>query len=113
MKRLYFAIALFAVIVTTTVAGIHIHSSYTAKNFYSTVAIVTKIDKNDNTITAMCGDGEFFSFRNTDRNWKCGNLCSLILYNNGTDGQIDDKVVYSKRDGNLGLYRTIAEMVKE
>lgn len=84
-----------------------------ANNFHSRVAIITEIDKGNNFITVTCGNGNTFSFYDADEDWACGDLCSLIIYDNGTEDVYDDKVVCSRYGGYIELFEEIEETINK
>ena len=78
-------------------------------NIYPETAMITNIDAENNLITVTCGNGNMFSFYSESEDWICGDLCSLIMYNNRTVIVDDDKVIKSKYSGYLELFEVIAE----
>ena len=84
----------------------------TINNFHSRVAMITEIDEENNIITVTCGNGNMFSFYNTDGDWMLGDLCSLIMYDNGTEIVHDDKVVSVRYGGYIELFEEIEDSIK-
>lgn len=80
-----------------------------SKNFHSVVAIVTTVDEGTHLITVECGNGNIFSFYDTIESWEVGDLCSMIMYNKGTEIVADDIVVSSRYGGYVDLYQRIEE----
>lgn len=81
-------------------------------NHHSRVAMVTEIDEETNLITVTCGNGNMFSFYDTSEDWMLGDLCSLIMYDNGTEIVYDDKVVSARYGGFIELFEEIESTIK-
>lgn len=84
----------------------------TVSNFHSRVAMVTEIDTENNLITVTCGNGNIFSFYTDIEDWCCGDLCSLIMYDKGTDIVYDDIIVSARYDGYVELFEEIENTIK-
>lgn len=82
-----------------------------ANNFHSVIAMVTEIDEENSLITTTCASGNMFSFYDTNGDWCCGDLCSLIMYNNGTDIVYDDAVVGARYGGFVELFEEMESNV--
>lgn len=81
-------------------------------NHHSRVAMITEINEENNLITATCGNGNAFSFYDTSGDWMLGDLCSLIMYDNGTEIVSDDKVVSARYGGYVELFEEIEDEIK-
>lgn len=81
-------------------------------NFHSRVAMVTEIDEENSLITATCGNGNVFTFYNAEEDWSCGDLCSLIMYDNGTETVYDDKVVFARYGGFIELFEEVERTIR-
>ena len=79
--------------------------SIATTNIHSRVAIVTEI--NDDIITTTCGNGNVFSFRSDAVDWHCGDLCSMIVFDNGTESVNDDVVLSVRYGGYVELFEEI------
>lgn len=90
-------------VITATIIAIN--------NFHSRVAMVTEINSDNNIITVTCGNGNMFSFYGECEDWMCGDLCSLIMYDNGTENVYDDKIVNVRYGGYIGLFEEIEETI--
>ena len=97
------------IIILTTI--IIVMSVVVTNNFYSRVAMITEIDEENNLITVTCGNGNIFSFYDTDEDWYVGDLCSLIMFDSGTEIVYDDKVVCSRYGGYLRLFEGIKRTI--
>ena len=84
---MYIAIVVLAIMFVTIV-----HTEL-MNNTYSRVAMVTEIDMENNLITATCANGNIYSFYDTSNDWFCGDVCSLIMFDNGTENIYDDNRV--------------------
>lgn len=104
--KILFVITLILLVTMITV-GICI-----SNNLHSRVAIITKIDEESNLVTATCGNGNVFSFYDTNEDWMLGDLCSLIMYDNGTEVVSDDKVISARYGGFIELFEEIEETIK-
>lgn len=78
-------------------------------NIHSRVAMVTEI--NDGTITTTCGNGNTFTFYSDAEDWSCGDLCSLIVFDNGTEAVNDDIVLSVRYGGSVELFEEIESMI--
>lgn len=107
IKNKILSIVIFALVTIIVVLGIMI-----TNNFHSRVAMITEIDKENNLIIATCGNGNMFGFYATNEDWDCGDLCSLIMYDNGTETVYDDKVVSVRYGGFIELFEEIEETIK-
>lgn len=74
--------------------------------------MITEIDTENNLITVTCGNGNMFSFYDTNEDWCCGDLCSLIMYDNGTEIVYDDKVISVRYGGFIELFEEIEGTIK-
>lgn len=104
-KMLYVVII---ILIATIIVGIA-----ESNNFNSVVAMVTEINEESNLITVTCSNGNMFSFYNEKEDWCCGDLCSLIMYNKGTDIVYDDAVVDVKYGGFVELFEEMENNIKE
>ncbi len=103
MKKLMkFITLLGAVTVTTAITSYF--TVYTAKastvcnrNFYPETAMVTQV--NEDLITAVCQNRNIFKFEDNTEEWIEGDICSMIMDNNGTVSVYDDKVVSAHYSG--------------
>ena len=95
------------IVIVMLVAIIIVGGIIATNNFHSRVAMVTEIDNENNIITVTCGNGNMFSFYDAEENWLCGDLCSLIMYDNGTKIVKDDKVVSARYGGFIELFEEI------
>lgn len=99
-KILYITImVLVAIIITMSVV--------VTNNFHSRVAMITEIDEENNLITTTCGNGNMFAFYSATEDWAVGDLCSLIMFDNGTEIVYDDIVVSARYGGFIELFEEI------
>ena len=105
------AVYIIMVVLALTIIAIVI---VTQNNFHSRVAMITEIDEENNLITVTCGNGNVFSFYDADNeDWICGDLCSLIMYDNFTDSVCDDVIVSARYGGFVRLFEDIEKTIKE
>ncbi len=105
MKKLVKLMTVAWIAAGITVAAFHYtFSSMTTEsndvelsNFYPVTAMVTQVE--DNLITVACQNGNIFKFDNTREDWFVGDICSMIMNNNGTENVKDDIVVDTRYSG--------------
>lgn len=78
-------------------------------NIHSRVAMVTEI--NEDIVTVTCGNGNVFNFYSDAGDWSCGDLCSLIVFDNGTEAVNDDVVLSVRYGGSVELFEEIESMI--
>lgn len=93
-KIIYFAVV---VLILAIAAGI-----IYVNRLYMETAIV--IDINNNTVSVICADGNVFGFFSNDGDWCNGDICTMIMYNNGTESVTDDRIVNVKYAGYMGAF---------
>lgn len=103
---------ILCIVIIILVAVIIVGGIVVTNNFHSRVAMVTEIDNENNIITVTCGNGNMFSFYNVCEDWMCGDLCSLIMYDNGTEIVYDDMIVSARYGGYLELFEEIEETIQ-
>lgn len=95
------------VIISFLVVAFIIMSVYVLGNFYPRTAMITEIDEANNIITLTCSNGNVFSTKREIEDFMVGNICSMLMYDCGTEYVCDDKVVVLKYDGYLELFESI------
>lgn len=69
---------------------------------YPETAIVVDIE--DGVITAICANGNMFEFFADDGDWCNGDICAMIMYDNGTESVIDDRIISVKYAGYMEAF---------
>ena len=110
MKSINNKILYAIIIILTTI--IIISGVIITNNFYSCAGIITEIDEENNLITVTCSNGNMFGFYDTDGDWFCGDFCSLIMYDSGTESVCDDKIVCSKYEGYMESFEEINKSIE-
>lgn len=67
--------------------------------FYPECGIVKEISNNE--ITVELFNGNLFSFYAEDGDWFVDDICSMIMYDNGTETIYDDEIVSVKYCGYI------------
>lgn len=97
-------------IILVTVITIIISLSFIVNHLHSRVAMVTEINEEENLITVTCANGNMFQFTDIE-DWMCGDLCSMIMYDKGTEIVEDDIIISSRYGGYLELFETIEDAI--
>lgn len=95
MKKLTVFILIVCMLFTTTA-----HALETYKGYYAKTAIVTAIDPEN---TVYCTDCHRMEWVFQEDGWSVGDVCSLLMYDNGTEEEYDDIIVIVEYGGWLGL----------
>ena len=89
------------------IAGCIIHFSGCAEqnkkiesNYYPLTASVTEINTNENLILVTDNNGQIWQFSDLS-NWKKGDICSMIMNDNGTENIFDDEIVVVRNEGRF------------
>ena len=69
-------------------------------NLYAETAVVTEIDYSTDEVVVECFNGNLFSFYGTD-DWAEGDICSMLMNDNGTPTVTDDEIVSVKYSGYM------------
>lgn len=99
-------------IILVTVITITISLLFVTNHLHSRVAMVTEINETENLITVTCANGNMFEFTDEEEDWMCGDLCSLIMYDKGTEIVGDDIIVSTRYGGYLELFETMEETIE-
>lgn len=67
---------------------------------YPETAIVTELDYATDTVTVECFNGNLFSFYGTE-DWAEGDICSMLMNDNGTPIVYDDEILSVKYSGYI------------
>lgn len=67
---------------------------------YPLVAFVTEINTNENLISVTDSSGQIWQFSDSS-NWRNGDVCSMIMNDNGTENIFDDEIVVVRNEGRL------------
>lgn len=88
-------------------AGCIIHSSGCAEQnkkveseYYPLTAFVTEINANENLISVTDNNGQVWQFDDSS-DWRNGDICSMIMNDNGTENIFDDEVVAVRNEGRF------------
>ena len=92
------------VIITSFIIALIIMATYMSNNFHARTAMITEINEENNIITMTCGNGNMFEVSMEIEDFMVGDLCSMIMYDYGTEYVDDDKVVSVWYEGYLGLF---------
>lgn len=74
------------------------HMAFDRETEYPLSTIVVSIDKGNDLVIVEDFNGNLWSFKGTE-DWQKGDICSLIMSDNGTETIIDDAIVKAKYDG--------------
>lgn len=69
-------------------------------NLYAETAIVREIDYATDEVVVECFNGNLFSFYGTE-DWAEGDICSMLMNDNGTPTVTDDEIVSVKYSGYM------------
>lgn len=67
---------------------------------YPETAVVREVDYTTDTVTVECFNGNLFSFSECD-DWAEGDICSMLMNDNGTPTVTDDEIVSVKYSGYM------------
>ena len=65
---------------------------------YPETAIVREVDDKADEVTVECFNGNQFVFKGTD-DWDTNDICSMLMYDNGTPIVYDDEILSVKYSG--------------
>lgn len=65
---------------------------------YPETAIVREVDCKADEVTVECFNGNLFVFKGTD-DWDTNDICSMLMYDNGTPIVYDDEILSVKYSG--------------
>ena len=65
---------------------------------YPETAIVREVDYKADEVTVECFNGNLFVFKGTE-DWAEGDICSMLMYDNGTPIVYDDEILSVKYSG--------------
>ncbi|MBO7734032.1 MAG: hypothetical protein J6S67_15825 [Methanobrevibacter sp.] len=65
-------------------------------HIYPQTAVVTDVKRND-TITVKTFTGFEYSFSDEDGDWFEGDICAMIMDDNGTEDDITDDIILTER----------------
>lgn len=89
------------------VAGVVVHCSGCSEKFsqkdtanYPLTAVVTKINSLNNTVSVTDGNGFIWDFSDSE-DWLEGDVCSMIMNDNGTESIFDDVIVTVRYGGRF------------
>ena len=89
------------------VAGVIVHCSGCSEKLsqkntenYPLTATVTKVDSLNNTVSVTDGSGFVWQFYGVE-DWEEGDICSVIMNDNGTETIFDDIIVTTRYGGRF------------
>lgn len=68
--------------------------------YYPLTAFVTEINANENLISVTDNNGQVWQFDDSS-DWRNGDICSMIMNDNGTENIFDDEVVAVRNAGRF------------
>ena len=83
--------------VTEVKANEHIESESKNQDYYPMTTVVREIDIKNDVVTVENNNGHLYAFTGVE-DWQVGDICSLMLDNNGTESIFDDiilKAIYN------------------
>lgn len=76
----------------------HQESKDNAIYYYPMTTVVSKIDTKNDIVTVENNNGHMYEFMGVE-DWEIGDICSLMLDDNGTESIYDDIIVKTIYDG--------------
>jgi len=70
-------------------------------NYYPMTTVVCEVDYESDTVICSDFNENLWCFYGTE-DWQTGDICSMIMSDNGTSNIKDDKIIMVKYDGWLG-----------
>ena len=64
-------------------------------NYYTLTTVVTSVEHSTDTVKVEDGNGTIWAFTGCE-DWQIGDICSLIMSDNGTASIYDDEIVKTK-----------------
>lgn len=82
--------------------GSHVGSTIpVSENYYALATIVSYVDEYADEVVCMDSNGNEWVFQGVS-DWYSGDICSMMMYNNGTPNNIyDDEIVSCRYGGEL------------
>ena len=94
-KILFVVLAMFLL-------SILIAESEISGNLYPLAGTVVAVDRPDDTVTVQDGAGNFWRFDGAE-DWQTGDLCALLMNDNGTEDVRDDVILQVRYAGRGAL----------
>lgn len=70
----------------------------TAASLYPETAIVTDVNETEDCVIVECSNGNLFQFYGIE-DWAEGDICSMLMSDNGTTEVTDDQILSVKYSG--------------
>lgn len=67
---------------------------------YPHVGVVTYVDNNNNSIHITDNNGYVWEYHGIE-DWQAGDMCAMIMNNNGTDTILDDIIIKIRYEGRF------------
>lgn len=79
-------------------SNIEVKQTNKTQDYYPMSTTVREVDRKKDIVTVENNNGEQFQFTGVE-DWQLGDICSLMLDNNGTENIYDDIIIKTIYDG--------------